>query len=97
MRRPPSVIDRSGDDLVVAWTLAERKRLKCRQVIVARQTDLLEVVGALGAPRCLACRLHGGKQQGNENRDDGDDHKQFDQREAGTSRTHVASFPIEKK
>ncbi len=47
-----------------------------------RQADLLEVVGALDAPRRLACLLHRRQQQANQHADDGDDYQQFDQREA---------------
>src|SRR5262249_61357237 len=40
-------------------------------VVVQRQADLLEVVGALGAPGGLARRLGGGQQKGDQDRDDG--------------------------
>ena len=53
-------------------------------VVVQPQADLLEVVGALDAARGLAGRLHGGQQQGDQHRDDGDDDQQLDQREART-------------
>ena len=46
------------------------------------QADLLQVVDALGAAGGLAGRLHGGQQQGDQDRDDGDDHQQLDQGEA---------------
>jgi hypothetical protein len=45
--------------------------------------DLLEVVAALRTPRGLAGLLHGGKQQGDQDRDDGDHDQQLDEREAG--------------
>src|SRR5262249_17317459 len=45
--------------------------------------DLVEVVLALGAGSTLAHLLDGGEQQANEDGDDGDDHQQLDQREAG--------------
>jgi hypothetical protein len=50
---------------------------------VQGQADLLEVVLALGSRRRLADLLHGGQEQADEHRDDGDDHQQLDQREAG--------------
>jgi hypothetical protein len=46
------------------------------------QDDLLEVVFALRATGSFASLLHGGQQQGNENRDDGDHNQQFDQGKA---------------
>ena len=42
-------------------------------VVVHRQPDLLEVVDALCAARRLPRRLHGGEQQRDQDRDDGDD------------------------
>ena len=44
------------------------------------QSVLLEVVLALRAARRFPRLLHGGKQQGNQNRDDRNHHQQFDQR-----------------
>ena len=54
-------------------------------VVVQGQADLLEVVGALDAPRRLAGRLDGRQQQGDQDRDDRDDDQQLDQREALTT------------
>jgi hypothetical protein len=51
-------------------------------VVVQCQADLLQVVDALASPGCLARRLHGGQEQGDQHRDDRDDNQQFDQREA---------------
>ena len=51
-----------------------------------RQPELLEVVGALGAPGGLARRLHGRQQQGDQYRDDGDDDQQFDEGESSSTR-----------
>ena len=53
-------------------------------VVVHRQADLLEVIGALNAAARLARRLHGRQEQGDQDRDDGDDHQQLDQCESGT-------------
>ena len=53
-------------------------------VVLHRQGELLEVVGAL-CPACgLAGRLHRRQQQGDQHADDGDDHEQLDQGEAAT-------------
>ena len=46
-----------------------------------RQPELLEVVGALGAPGRLPGRLDGRKKQGNQNRDNGDNDEKLDQGE----------------
>ena len=51
-------------------------------IVVGRQGELLEVVGALHAPGGLAGRLDGGQQQRDQDAGDGDDHQQFDQGEA---------------
>ena len=56
-------------------------------VVVQSQADLLQVVGALGAAGGLAGRLHGGKQQRDQDGDDGDHHQQLDQGETPTSWT----------
>jgi hypothetical protein len=48
---------------------------------VGRQTDLLEVVLAARAGAGLADLLDCGQEQANEDRDYGDHHQQFDQRE----------------
>jgi hypothetical protein len=50
--------------------------------VLHRQTDLSEVVLALGACGGLADFLHGGQQQADQDGDDGDHHQQLDQREA---------------
>ena len=48
---------------------------------VQSEADLLHVVRALRAGSRIAYFLHGGDQQGDEDRDDGDDHQQLDKRE----------------
>ena len=50
------------------------------------QADLLQVVGALDAPGRLACGLDGRQKQCDQDRDDGDDHQEFDQGEGATLR-----------
>jgi hypothetical protein len=47
---------------------------------VHRQADLLQIVFALGPTRRLARLLNGRKEQCDQNRNDGDDDEQFDQR-----------------
>src|SRR5262249_2573181 len=51
-------------------------------VIVAGEGELLEVVGALDAVGSLADLLHGGEEETDQHRDDGNDDEQFDEREA---------------
>jgi len=50
---------------------------------VQGQADLLEVVDALRPPGRLACGLDRRQQQRDQDGDDGDDHQQLDQGEAG--------------
>ena len=45
----------------------------CIQVILQRQTNLLQIVSALRSPGSLPGLLDGGQQQCNQHRDDGDD------------------------
>jgi hypothetical protein len=47
---------------------------------VHRQTQLLQIVRALHPSRRFAGRLHGRKQQGNQNADDRDDDQKLDER-----------------
>jgi hypothetical protein len=65
-------------------------------VIVQRQADLLEVVAALSAAGRLAGLLDGRQQQGDQDRDDRDDHEQFDERKRGPSvhARHWISFEM---
>jgi hypothetical protein len=49
------------------------------------QADLLEVIQAAHARRSGPHLLDGGQQQADQDRDDGDDHQQLDQREATSS------------
>ena len=52
-------------------------------VVVECDRDLVQVVLALAAGRRLADFLHSGHQQTNENRNDGDNDQQLDQRKRG--------------
>jgi hypothetical protein len=54
--------------------------------VLRRQGDLVEVVGADHAVGCLAHLLHGGQQEADQERDDGDHHQQFDQSKAASPR-----------
>ena len=65
-----------------------RQHSGCRNVVVDRQADLLEIVGAGNAPGGLARSLDRGKKQRNENRNDGDHDQQFDQGKR-TARAHI--------
>ena len=55
-------------------------------VIVDGQAELLEVVLALGSPGGLAGLLNGGEQEGDQDRDDGDDDQELNEREGMTAR-----------
>ena len=82
-RRAPGVIVAGRVDGVGMWrgVGAGREAAVGVVVVVARQRDLLEVVGALHPRGGLADLLHRGQQQADQDRDDGDDDEQFDQRE----------------
>jgi hypothetical protein len=54
-----------------------------------RDADLFEVVLTLGPGGRLPDFLHGRHQEGNQDRDDRDDHQQLDQREADASRAEA--------
>lgn len=58
-----------------------RKAFISIRVILQAQPDLLEVVVALATARRLTGRLNSGNQEGEQERDDGDDDEQFDKRE----------------
>ena len=58
-------------------------------VVVHRQADLLEVGGTLRSPRRLASGLHGGQQECDQHRDDGDHDEELDQ---GESSLHLNLF-----
>src|SRR5262249_29311484 len=60
-------------------------------VIVTRETNLLEVVGAGHAVGGFAHLLHGGQEQADQDGDDGDDHEQLDEGEGSTWACHGCS------
>ena len=65
-------------------------------VVVRREAELFEVVLAPDARRRFADLLHRREQQADENRDDGDDHEQFDQRERATDGEHANLIAISR-
>ena len=67
----------AADQQVAVVYLQRRQAAHRRMVIVHRQADLLEIVGALHPPRRLPGRLHRRQQQRNEDPDDGDHHQQL--------------------
>ena len=78
---------------------AGRKHLVGALVVVGREADLLEVVRAAHTSGRLTDLLDGGQQQTNQDRDDGDHHQEFDQREpdagspsTGTSHVRTSSM-----
>ncbi len=52
------------------------------QVVVQRQAELFQVVFALSAAGGFPRLLHCGQEQGNQDRDNRDDHEQLNQRKA---------------
>ena len=68
------------------------KLLARRFVVEGAEAELLHVVGALCATGSLASRLHRGKQQRDEDSDDGDHHEEFDQRKRGSSASKIAAM-----
>src|SRR6185312_9997684 len=61
-------------------------------VVVHRQADLLEVGGTLRSPRRLASGLHGGQQECDQHRDDGDHDQELDQRESSPQHSVLPSI-----
>src|SRR5262249_50739244 len=61
------------------------ERVDGRDVVVDGQADLLQVVDALHPAGGLACGLHGGQQQPDQDGDDGDDDQELDQRETAAA------------
>ena len=73
-------------DPAITLTDTFRASLLTTGVEYGLRHDLLEVVLALRASSCLSRLLHCGQQQGDEDRNDGDDHEQFDQSKAAWTR-----------
>ena len=63
-------------------------------VIVHRQADLAEVIGALCPPRCLAGGLNRRQQQGHQDADDRDHDQQFDKRKAAAPPLFILHLAI---
>lgn len=53
-------------------------------IVVKRQTDLLEIVGALHSPSCFTRGLNGRQKKPNEHSNDCDDDKKLNEREGRT-------------
>jgi hypothetical protein len=53
-------------------------------IIVHREAELFEIVGALRATGCLASGLNGRQEQGDQDGNDCNHHQQLDQREASS-------------
>ena len=54
-------------------------------IVVQCEADLLQIISARNATSRFPGRLHSGKKETDENRDDGDHDQQFDQREAASA------------
>src|SRR5207248_2350836 len=55
--------------------------------VMTGKAQLLEVVRTLGTSRCLADFLHGGHEERDQDSNDGNDHKQLDEREPDPRRS----------
>ena len=68
------------------WGALVRDRRKANDYwhlkVVHGEAKLFEIIAALNARRGLADLLHGRQEQADEDGDDGDHHKQFNEREA---------------
>ena len=84
VRRPVIVVERRRADIPVEEVRQGPRREAAIRlvVIVQRQADLLEVVGALESPCRLAGRLHRGEQQRDQHRDDRDGDQELNQGES---------------
>src|SRR4051794_28697731 len=60
------------------------------------QADLFQIVGALDSCSGFTHLLHGGKQQADQDCNDGDNHQQFNQRECLTSRCSHGNPPMNR-
>lgn len=59
--------------------LSGRQRQVRVVIVVRRQAELFEIVRAAHTPSRFTCLLHGGKQQRDQNTNDGDHHKKLDE------------------
>src|SRR5439155_22556577 len=78
--------------LVLAWRIPRNVRGAAQSLIGAfivgkTKPDLLQAIGALGAPRGFTCRLHGRQQESHQNADDRNYHEQFDERKSAPHST----------
>jgi hypothetical protein len=64
---------------VVAWHYRNRREgFVAPLIVLQRQSNLLQIVAALGAAGRLARHLNGGQEQSDQDADDSEDHQQFD-------------------
>src|SRR4029077_8164081 len=93
--RPPGVRGGGGG---VRRPLALRELGERVVVVVDGQPDLVQVVRALHPVGGLPDLLHRGQQQANEDRDDGNDNEQLDERKGGaTARGHGRSLGMDER
>jgi hypothetical protein len=59
-------------------------------VIVDRETQLLEIVCALGPPGCFSRRLDSRQEKGDQNSNDSDHHQQLNERKTRRLPSHFA-------
>src|SRR5207248_371273 len=78
---------------IVHGEIARRKRTERRFVVVERETNLLQAVLAFAASRSFAGGLHGGKQQRDENANDGNNNEQLNERKTAAAFLHFV-FPL---
>ena len=62
-------------------------------IVVQRQTHLLQIVFALSTTGSFASLLNGRQQQGDQNRNDGDYHQQFNERKRSDATVGQRRFP----
>src|SRR5207245_1417932 len=74
----PEIIIRSEVGVRISVDVAGRKDAVCIVIVVQGDSDLLQVVPALGPASRLASLLHGWQQQRNQYGNNGDDDKQLD-------------------
>ena len=78
--------------LPIVLRAPHREGAEALVIIVQRQPDLLQVVGALHPPRGVARRLHRGQEQRDQDPDDRHDRQQLDQGEA--ARGSANALPV---
>ncbi len=67
-------------DVLLIVGPVQRKLSEHVVIVVAGETQLLEIVLALSSTSCLTSLLDGGEQEGDQDRNDSNYHKELDQR-----------------